>query len=421
MTPQITVLPNGLRVVSEERPGLLTAAVGVWVDAGSRHETAAQNGISHMLEHMAFKGTERRSALAIAQEIEDVGGYLNAYTSREQTAYYARVLKDDVPLAIDILADILQHSVFDAAELQREQEVIVQEIGQSLDTPEDIIFDYLQETAYPDQPVGRSILGTPEHVRGFDKSALNGYLATHYHAPSMVLAAVGAIDHKRLVELAEEAFGALPPSRPRAVAPGLFASGERRVTKELEQAHVTFALPGVTYGDPDYYVAQVFSNALGGGMSSRLFQEVREKRGLCYSIYSYVNAYADTGLMGVYAGTGPESLTELMPVVIGEIGAMAGATSVAETERAKAQLKAGVLMGMESSTARCEQLARQLLVHGRLIPADEIIGRVDAIDAAAVGRFAGRVGSGGAPALAAVGPVESLPAFDAIAARFTGS
>jgi predicted Zn-dependent peptidase len=420
MTVSLTTLSNGLRVVSHKMPELKTLSVGVWVDAGSRYESPPENGISHMLEHMAFKGTEKRSARAIAQEIEQVGGYLNAYTSREQTAYYARVLAEDLPLAVTLLGDILQHSTFDHAELERERSVIVQEIGQALDTPEELVFDFLQERAYPDQPLGRTILGTADIVRGIGRDALKSYMAAHYHAPTMVVSAAGAVDHDRLVALVAETFQALPPQSPRALPPARYAGGDMRVEKDLEQVHLTLGLEGVTYDDPDYFAMQVFVGALGGGMSSRLFQEVREVRGLCYSIYAFSSSYADTGLIGLYAGTGAEDLGELVPVMIGETQALAENCSEEEVTRAKAQLKAGLLMSLESCSGRAEQLARHLLVHGRVIPVDEFVRKIDAVDAPAVRRFGARMLRGGRPAVAAIGPLKNLEAPDVIAARLSG-
>lgn len=418
MTARITTLDNGLRVVSETMPHLETVSVGLWVDVGARFEPAEINGISHMLEHMAFKGTTTRSARAIAEEIEAVGGHLNAHTGREQTAYHARVLKGDLPLAVDLLADILQRSVFDPQELTRERAVVIQEIGEAEDTPDDIVFDHLQAAAFPDQPVGRPILGSVETVRNFHRETLTAYMAAHYGAPSMVLAAAGALAHEDLVRLAAAAFGGLGRAPGSNLEPARWRGGERREMRDLEQAHVTLGLPGVCYTDPDFYAAQVYATVLGGGMSSRLFQQVREERGLCYSVFAFASSYADSGLLGVYAGTGEDSLGELVPVIIGEMEALARDASEEETARGRAQLKASLLMSLESSGSRCEQLARQLLIHGRVLPVAELIEKVDAVDAAALRRFAERVMRGGAPALAALGPVATLAGYDTIAAKF---
>lgn len=418
MTVRTTRLNSGLTVISDDMPHLETSTLGVWVDTGARHETSELHGVSHMLEHMAFKGTERRSALRIAEEIESAGGHLNAHTSHETTAYHARVLKGDVPLALDILADILQHSTFDPGELERERQVIVQEIGQALDTPDDVVFDEMLTAAYPDQPLGRPILGTVETVSGFRRDTLARYMAERYRAPAMVLGAAGAIDHDRLVALAGDVFGELRADMPTGYERARFSGGDRREDEDLEQVHLTLSFEGVSYDDPDYYTAQVFSSVLGGGMSSRLFQEVREKRGLAYSIFSYSWAFADTGVLGVYAGTAPGDVGKLMPLLADEINRVGVDANEDETERARAQLKAGLLMSLESSSSRAEQIARQHMVFGRVLPVDEIIAKVDAVDAAALRRFAGRFAGASKPAVAAVGPIQDLESYDRIAARF---
>ncbi len=416
--PRITTLNNGLRIVSEDMAHLETASLGIWVDTGARNETKASNGISHLLEHMAFKGTERRNAREIAEAIENVGGHLNAYTSREQTAYFARVLKADVPLALDILADILQHSVFDAEELAREQAVVVQEIGQTKDTPDDLVFDYFQETAFPDQPMGRSILGTAEGVSGFGRDDLMGYMAQHYRAPRMVLSAAGRIDHDALVAQAGDVLAGLPAGGDDGRETARYGGGDFREKRDLEQVHLLAGFGGVSYEDPDFYVAQVFSTLLGGGMSSRLFQEVREKRGLCYSVYSFASSYVDGGIFGVYAGTGEADVAELVPAMCGEIGRMAGPIDGDEVARARAQLKAGLMMSLESPSSRCEQFARQLLIFGRPLPMSEIVAQVDAVDVPALNRFAERLLGETRPTLTALGPIRHLESYDGFAARF---
>ncbi|MDE2513594.1 MAG: insulinase family protein, partial [Alphaproteobacteria bacterium] len=296
MTIRVSRLANGMRVVTDAMDSVETVSLGVWVDVGTRHEPKEINGVAHVLEHMAFKGTTRRSALEIAAEIEAVGGHLNAYTSREHTAYYVKVMKPDVPLAVDILADILQHSTFEPAELERERAVILQEIGQAQDTPEDIIYDYLQEQAFPDQPMGRPVLGRAAIIRAIARDAVAGYLTRNYAAPGMVLAAAGNCDHDTVVALAERAFAMLPKRGHAATEPARYVGGEYREDRDLEQVHVLLAFPGFTFTDPDYHAASVVSAALGGGMSSRLFQEIREKRGLVYSIYSFSHSYSDGGL-----------------------------------------------------------------------------------------------------------------------------
>ena len=414
---RITKLDNGLRVATETMPSVQTASVGVWVDVGARHETEDVNGVAHMLEHMAFKGTERRSARVIAEEIENVGGQLNAYTSRENTAYYARVLADDLPLAVDILADILQHSTFEPEELERERGVILQEIGQTQDTPDDLVFDLFQETAYPNQPLGRSILGPAETISAMPRDALTGYMSRHYSPDRMVLAAAGKVDHDRLVEIANEQFRSLPgkpSSGDMAPDAGVYASGDCREDRELEQVHLILGLPAFSYHDDDFHALQVLSVMLGGGMSSRLFQEIREKRGLAYSVFSFAACYRDTGLLGIYAGTGEDQTAELLPVVCDELQGLIDAPLEQELARARAQLKASMMMGLESCFAQSEDMARQLLIFDRRIPKEETIAEIDAVDEAAIKRVGARLLADVKPTLTALGPIRHLPSLDVV-------
>ncbi len=420
MNLKVSTLQNGMRIISDPMPHLETSAIGVWVDTGARHEQPSENGISHVLEHMAFKGTEKRSALEIAESIEDVGGHLNAYTSRDQTAYFARVLKNDVPLAMDILSDILQHSTFDQEELTREKEVIVQEIGQTNDTPDDIIFDHLQETAFPKQSFGRSILGTSELVRGFKRETISGYMKDRYIGPGMVLSASGAVDHDELVTLAEDLFSDVGTSGNTGMDAADYQGGEYRESRDLEQVHFALSLPGISYSDDDFYAAQILSGLLGGGMSSRLFQEVREKRGLCYSVFSFSSSFADTGLFSVYAGTGADQIEELSGVIVEELLKSTTTISEKEVDRARAQHKAGLLMGQESPAARCEVHARQMLIYGRVISPQEIAEQIDAVTADRLQEVAKRLFCDASPTVASLGPINKLETFDRFAARFNG-
>jgi len=411
-----TLLPSGLKIVTDPMDTVETVSLGVWVEAGTRFEPAAINGVSHLLEHMAFKGTERRSAQAIAEEMDAVGGHLNAYTARDHTAYYAKVLKEDADLALDVIADILQHSVMDAEELGREQAVVVQEINQAVDTPDDIIFDHFQATAYPDQPLGRAVLGNEELVRAMTRDTVLDYMRGHYSARNMVLSASGRIDHDRLVGLAETAFSQLPPYAVPTIDVARYVGGDYREERDLEQVHVVVGFDGVAYDDPDYYTASVLSTLLGGGMSSRLFQEVREKRGLVYSIYSFASSYGDGGLFGVYAGTGEDEVAELIPVMCDEIVKVGDGVTESEVQRARAQLKASILMSLESTTSRCEQLARQVVVYGRPVPVSEVVAKVEAITAEDCARVARRLFAT-APTFAAIGPLAKVECFDKVAAR----
>jgi len=415
MTVRVTRLASGLSVLTDDMPHLKTAALGVWVGAGSRDERSDEHGISHLLEHMAFKGTRRRTARQIAEEIEAVGGDLNAATSVETTAYYARVLKDDVPLALDVLSDILSEPTFDADELRREQNVIVQEIGATEDAPDDLVFDRLQETAFPKQPVGRSILGTPDTVRSFTPARLRTYLGRNYRGPDMLVAAAGAVEHERIVAEAEKRFGSfVGPAAPEP-EPAHFHGGTRVEPRDLEQVHIAFALEGLPVRDDHLFSLQVFTNVLGGGMSSRLFQEVREKRGLCYTIHAFHMPYADTGMFGLYAGTDQADAPELMSVTIDQIASATETLNETEVARAKAQMKAGLLMALESSEARIGQLARQMLAYGRPIPLEEIVAKIDAVSVQSA-RAAGRALIGRArPAIAALGPGNGLESTAAIA------
>jgi len=416
MSVEVTKLANGLTIATDRMAQVETVTVGVWVEVGTRYEAQAVNGVSHMLEHMAFKGTRRRSARAIAEEIEAVGGHLNAYTGREGTTYYAKVLKDDLGLALDIVADILQHSVFDPAELEREREVILQEIGQAHDTPDDIVFDHFQSTAYPDQPLGRPVLGTEETVAGMKREALVGHMQRHYRAGRMTVAAAGKLDHAELVDRAATLFGDLPAGGAEAPAPARYGGGAYRGEEEHEQVHLVLGFPGIKLGHPDQFAMAALSTVLGGGMSSRLFQEVREKRGLVYSIYSFHSGFADSGLFGIYAGTGEKSLETLTPIVFEQIAGVAAKVAPEELQRAKAQLKADVLMSLESTHARAEQIARQLAIYGRILPPAEIVAEIEKVDDAALARCAA-VLMQGPLTVATLGPAKTLESYEKMAAR----
>lgn len=417
MSVQIHTLSNGFRIVTEHMAGLKSASLGIWVGAGGRHERLEQNGIAHFLEHMAFKGTEKRNSLQIAEAIEDVGGYINAYTSREMTAYYVRVLEPDVPLAMDVISDIVLNSIFDSAEVEIERGVILSEIGQSLDTPDDVIFDWLQEVSYPDQPLGRTILGPEERVRSFTRDDLHAFVKEQYTPDQMVLSAAGAVDHDQLVKMAEVAFGGLEQRTTRVLQPAVYKGGEHRAIKDLEQAHFAMAFETASYRNDEIYTAQVFSLALGGGMSSRLFQEVREKRGLCYTIYAQAGAYVDTGSLTIYAGTSGTDVAELSMLCIDELRRSADDMSESEVNRARVQMKAGMLMGLESPSSRCERLARMVMIWGRVPGLDEVVAKIDAVDTGAVVEYAARLCASGVPSLALYGPVGAAPNVSVLADR----
>ena len=418
MTIELHTLSNGFRIVTEHMPSMKSVSIGIWVGAGGRHERLEENGIAHFLEHMAFKGTKTRSALQIAEAIEDVGGYINAYTSREMTAYYVRVLENDVPLGLDVVADILLNPAFEDGEIEVERGVILQEIGQALDTPDDIIFDWLQEVSYPDQALGRTILGPSERVSGFGRDDLKRFVAEHYGPNQMILAAAGAVDHDAIVWQAEALFGHLDRVEPSSVIqPAAFAGGERREEKKLEQVHFTLAFEGPNYRDPDIYTAQIYATAMGGGMSSRLFQEIRENRGLCYTIFAQAGAYEDTGMTTIYAGTSAEEIENLANVTIDEMKRAASDMSAAEVARARAQMKAGLLMGLESPSNRAERLARLLSIWDRIPSIEETIKRIDNVTTGDVREFAAHMAGHAGSAMALYGPASSAPSLDDLRTR----
>jgi predicted Zn-dependent peptidase len=417
MSLEISSLSNGLTIVTDPMAGLESAAIGVWVGTGSRNETRAQMGISHMLEHMAFKGTRKRSARQIAEEIEAVGGYLNAYTSREQTAFHARVLKDDVALGLEMIADLLTESTYEAAELERERQVVLQELGQVRDTPDDIIFDHLQSMIYQNQALGWPILGEEDTVAAFTPSDLFAYAGARYRAPGMTLISSGAVAHAEMVAIASEKFARLGAEAAAPTEAARYVGGDYRETQDLEQAHVAYAFPGISARDDDFYVAQLYAMVLGGGMSSRLFQEVREKRGLCYTIQAFANNFRDGGFTGIYVGTSHKDAGEVSAVIAGEMEAMTAAISDAELARAKAQLKSGLLMGLERPGTRSENIAGQLFALGRITPVTEIVEKLEATTIEQVKAFAAFTMQ--APTIAALGPIARLESHAKFAARFS--
>lgn len=404
MSVNVTKLASGLTVITDTMPHLETASLGVWTGVGGRDEKPDEHGMSHLLEHMAFKGTTTRSSRDIVEEIEAVGGDLNAATSTETTAYYARVLKADVPLALDVLSDILTNPSFETDELEREKSVIAQEIGAAQDTPDDVVFEHLNELCYPDQPLGRSLLGTPQTLARIDRDGLRHYLSTHYHGPEMVVAAAGAVDHKQVVAEAENRFASFDAAPSPKPVPAMFGKGGSRVIhRDLEQAHLTLALEGLPQKDLSLFSLQVFTNILGGGMSSRLFQEVREKRGLCYSIYAFHAPYSDTGFFGLYTGTDPSDAPEMMEVIVDEINNAVETLTEAEIARAKAQMKAGLLMALESCSTRAEQMARHVLVYGRPLTVEELVAKIDGVTIETTGNAARGLLSRSRPAVVALG------------------
>ena len=406
MTISIDKLKNGIRVITEEIPSIESVSVGIWINAGSRNEKKKENGIAHFLEHMAFKGTEKRSALQIAEEIENVGGFINAYTSREITCYYAKVLKDHLPLAVDILSDIISNSIFNEKEIEIEKGVIIQEIGQMKDTPDDVIFELLQREAYADTQLGRSILGSEENIKSFKRKNFTDFIDNNYFSEKIVICAAGNLKHKELCKLADSLKNIKALKKESMVSKVQFIGGEKRVVKDLEQAHFAVGFEAPSLKSPKLFAGKVFSVIMGGGMSSRLFQEIREKRGLCYSIGTSFDCYSDNGMFLSYAGTSGEKVKELSEVIALEFKNSTTSITETEVERAKTQLKSSLLMGLENSTSRSERLARGLILWDKIVEVQETISKIDTVKLQDVKSFGSEIFQDSNPAMALYGKVQ---------------
>lgn len=414
MSYQLTTLPSGMRVASESLPGVESVAVTLSVGVGARYESLFENGVSHLLEHMAFKGTTTRNAREIAEAFDAIGGQINAYTSMEMTVYYAKVLKEHVRMAVDILSDIMQNSIFEEEEMEREKAVVIQEIAMHHDTPDDLIVDYFDETAFPNQPLGRSILSTVERVGSYNRNDLINYMDKHYQPKQMVLTAAGNIRHEEFLKLAEEFFVQRGPARePGVCERANYKGGDVRVERDLEQLHLIIGLPAVSLHSPDYYSLNLYANILGGGMSSRLFQEVREKRGLAYTVYAMGSAYEDCGIMSMYAATSPDKGRELSGVLCEQIRAMADGVSDAELSRAKNQQKAELLMAREAPQTVAGWMGRHLLLFGEYRQARNIAERVDAVTKEDIRNLGEHIASG-ALTVAALGEVEGVQDYETL-------
>ncbi|QCE33673.1 insulinase family protein [Acetobacteraceae bacterium] len=375
--PKISTLPNGLTIVSETMKNVETVSFGAYVNTGARNESAEINGAAHFLEHMAFKGTKKRTALEISETIENVGGYINAYTARETTAYYVKLLKEDLALGADLIGDVLTHSLFAEMEIEKERKVILQEIHQSHDAPDDIVHDIFQQTAFPNQPIGRPILGTTSSVQNMSRENLIHYMGSHYSAKNITIAAAGNLDHDHLVSTVQKSFADLHSNAaPKSLA-AKYIGGRDHIERDLDQMHLVLGFEAPNYHDDDFDAAATLSVILGGGMSSRLFQEVREKRGLVYTIYSFLHAFSDSGIFGIYAGTSADETKELLPVIQEELHKTLKKITEEELKRAKSQHKASLLMSMESTNNRCSRLARQMQLWGRIIPLEERIQKIE--------------------------------------------
>jgi predicted Zn-dependent peptidase len=409
MTNQkITKLPNGLRVAADEMKEVETVSVGVFVNTGSRNESPTINGISHFLEHMAFKGTKKRSAKQIAEEFEGIGGRINAYTSKEKTVYYAKVLKQHAEFAVEFLADILQNSTFDKVELEKERGVILQEIAMTNDTPDDIVFDYFQEAAYPKQALGRSILGPVANIKKFGRDDFSDYIGKQYNYGNMAVVAAGAIKETDLVKWSKKYFTKLGTAKIKDVEPAKYQGGDFRKEKKLEQINLVMGFDGVSYMDDDHYTAQILAMILGGGMSSRLFQEVRENRGLAYSIYAFNQSHYDSGLFAIYAGTTPEKTNELLDATKKEIEKICKKISDKELQRVHTQFEAGLLMAKESTSSRMQKLGGDILALNRVVPDREIMKKIAAVKKSDVTKLAEKIFLTSKPTFAAIGNVKNI-------------
>jgi predicted Zn-dependent peptidase len=402
---RLTTLSNGLKVASRTMPEIETVAVGLFADVGSRHEAARESGLAHLFEHMVFKGAGGRSARAIAEVVEDVGGDLNAATSRDSTLFSARLLSGDLPLGVEIIADLVRHPHFDEVELEREKRVVLQELGEARDTPGEIVFDHLQAVAFPGQALGRSILGDERSLAGLVRGDLERWRSERYRPDGLMVVAAGKVDHSALVDMAEARFGDLAPALAGPVERAMFAGGSFADARRSEQAHLTLAWPGPKALSDDYFAARLFADAVGGGMSSRLFQSLREERGLAYSVYASLQAFDDIGMLSVYLATARRDAATALALVREELRSAAAALQPAELERARALVKAGLLMSLESTEGQAAYVARQLSLHGRLVEPAEVVAEIDAVTLDEA-RAAGAAMLAGPEARASVGASE---------------
>lgn len=413
---KVTTLDNGLTIATDCVDTVKTVSVGLWNRIGSRYEDNTNNGVAHFLEHMVFKGTKNRSALDIARQIENVGGYLNAYTGNEMTAYYARVMQEDAALGLEIISDLLLNPVLPEDELEKERGVILQEIGMYMDDPQSLVGLNTQRIAYGDHPLGWSILGPEGLIASMPRDVLQNFIDTHYAPNNMVLSASGAVNHDRLVEQAHRIFGDLKPKEKQSFIPAHYVGGDHRQQKDLEQTNMILAFNGLNYHDPDYYALSVLGVIMGDGMSSRLFQEIREKRGLVYSVGTFIDAYSDAGLFGIHAGTGPQLMAELMPVLCDSLIHAAGTFTDEELSRAKAQFRAQNLMALEGTFRRADRLAQNIIKYGRPIALEETLAKIDAVTKEDLDRLARRIFNT-APTFATVGPQAAVESYEQIEKR----
>lgn len=410
----ITTLQNGLRVITDTVETVDTAGFGVWVNVGTRHEDMNTSGAAHMVEHMLFKGTPTRTARDISDQIEAVGGNMNAYTGREMTAYYCHLLRDDLDLAIDVIGDMVRNSTMPDDEIERERGVILQEIKMYQDTPDDLVMDYFAEASYPDQSLGANGLGSPEHIRSMTRDHLISYMSEKYVPNNMIISVAGRIHHDEIVKKIDHDFGSMVMGASPTKIPARYAPHDRIVAKDTEQTHIVVGFEAPDRYHDDYTTAHVASVLLGGGMSSRLFQEIREKRGLVYSISSVYDTVSDHGVFGFYAGTGPEHIKELMPVALDELKKMiSDPIHDDELNRAKAQMKTSVLMSRERIMSRTDQNARSMLYYNHEFRPQELIDKINRVTATDIYRMMTQILST-KPVVASVGSIDHVMRGDDI-------
>jgi predicted Zn-dependent peptidase len=404
------VLANGVRFVTELMPHVRSVSIGVWLSRGSRHEPDTHAGIAHFVEHMLFKGTARRTAEGIAQEVDSIGGQLDAFTSKEYAGYYMKVLDEHLPVAVDILADLVTHPTFDHVDIEKEQKVVLEEIKMVEDTPDDLVHELFAERFWPDHPLGRPILGIPSSVSALDQVALRSFFADTYVAPNMSVVAVGNLDHERLKRMMEAALADVPlQGVPVAVHPPIVVQNALVRRKELEQSHVCLGMAALAQNDPDRYVSYALNTVLGGSMSSRLFQNVREKRGLAYAVFSGLSAYQDSGALSIYAGCANDAVSELIDVVVAELRQLRDErVGEVELRRAKDHLKGSLMLNLESTSSRMSHLARQEIYRDRTDTLDEMLAAIERVTVDDVHRLGERFFATGTLGVTVLGNVNGL-------------
>ncbi len=413
---RVSTLDNGLRIVTHYMPAFESVTFGVWNNVGSRDEHEKINGTAHFLEHMAFKGTKTNSAKQIAEKIDGVGGFINAYTSEETTAYFVKLLEKDLQVGIDVISDILQNSTFESKELETERGVILQEIGMYLDDPSEMVGDYWQKTAFPNQPIGRLIIGKKEIIQSIEREEIVNFMQSNYHPTKMIVSAAGKINHEKFVEQISNSMINLPKGKINERIKAIYQGGEYREDKELEQIHLILGFKGLDFYDHDYYALKVYSAIMGAGMSSRLFQEIREKRGLVYSIYASARSFYDTGTFQVVAGTGKEEIKELLPVLCDELLFSPKNLTEKEIEKSKTQLKAATLMSQESTMSNASLAVHQLFTEGKLMDIQDILEKIDNVTKTSIEKVANKILSSN-PTISSIGPIKSLESLDKIQNR----